>query len=588
MKDILNLFSILDKKFKKNFIKLLIFVSITSFVQFFLLSSIVIVISVLVDTSLIFENKYFMFIYELGFNSEGQFINFIIFFSLFLVILSSFSNLVNNYLICKFANYATINVENIFFNFYINSNYSFFKKNSQNRLITKLKDNLSIFSFRLFPYIFVFFSAFATLAAIVSILLYVDFKATILIFMLLSLAYYFFFIFLKSKINSLSDHNSKLHLIKTEFIVNTFKNLKVLKFFSENNFKNIHFQNSLLLGKNSIRLYVIETSPRIFMELILYAGSLILIFYFYTLDNQYLDISKIVFFGLASSKALPSINQIFSSIVQLKSSIPYVKSFDDEIYLIKKQNTIPKTFQKDLKLNRKIELKNVYFNYQKNSSFNIDELNLIINKSNFIGICGKSGSGKTTIVDLISGIYLPTKGSLSIDGVKITEDNLSNYKNIVSYVPQEFYVGDSTVKDSILFGSQKFNEENLDFALKHSGVNEFVQNLPNKLDTSISDRGINLSLGQKQRISIARALYKRPSVLILDEATNSLDLINEKNILDNLKKLKDQMTIIFISHKVSSLNVCDYIYLIKDGKINDKGTYGYLKNNCKYFQELTN
>ena len=170
MKDILNLFSILDKKFKKNFIKLLIFVSITSFVQFFLLSSIVIVISVLVDTSLIFENKYFMYIYELGFNSEGQFINFIIFFSLFLVILSSFSNLVNNYLICKFANYATINVENIFFNFYINSNYSFFKKNSQNRLITKLKDNLSIFSFRLFPYIFVFFSAFATLAAIVSIL----------------------------------------------------------------------------------------------------------------------------------------------------------------------------------------------------------------------------------------------------------------------------------------------------------------------------------------------------------------------------------------------------------------------------------
>ena len=239
MNEILNIFSILDKKFKYNFVRLLIFVFITSFLQFFLLSSIVLVISILVDSSLIFENKYFLIIYQFGFESEKQFINYIILGSLFMVILSSISNLANNYLICKFANYSTINIENIFFNFYINSDYSFFKKNSQNRLISKLKDNLNVFAVKLFPYIFVFFSAFATLLAIVLILLYVDFKATILIFVLLSSTYYFFFVFLKSKISSLSLHNSKLHLIKTEFIVNTFKNLKVLNF-SKNNFKNIH------------------------------------------------------------------------------------------------------------------------------------------------------------------------------------------------------------------------------------------------------------------------------------------------------------------------------------------------------------
>ena len=174
-----------------------------------------------------------------------------------------------------------------------------------------------------------------------------------------------------------------------------------------------------------------------------------------------------------------------------------------------------------------------------------------------------------------------------VDSTKVNSSNLNDYKKIVSYVPQEFYVGDSTVKNSILFGSQNFSEENLSFALKYSGVDEFIENLPNKLDTSISDRGINLSLGQKQRISIARALYKRPSILILDEATNSLDLINEKNILKNLKQLKNEMTIIFISHKVSSLNVCDYIFLVKDGKINDKGKFEDLKNSSDYFRELT-
>lgn len=586
MQEILNLFSVLDKRFKNSFFKLLIFVFFTSFLQFFLLSSIVLVISIMVDPNLIFENKYFLLIYQLGFQNEKQFLNFIILSSLFLVLLSSVSNLMNNYLICKFANYSTINIENTFFNFYINSDYSFFKKNSQNRLISKLKDNLNVFAMKLFPYIFVFFSAFATLLAIIIILLYVDFKATILIFLLLSSAYYFFFVFLKSKINSLSFHNSKLHLIKTEFIVNTFKNLKVLKFFSKNNFKNIHFQNSLLFGKNSIKLFVIETSPRVFMELVLYAGSLILIFYFYKLDNQYLDISKIVFFGLASSKALPSINQIFTSIVHLKSSIPYIKSFEDEISYIKQKKIKIGDSEKELKFNDKIVLKNASFSYQKDDRFNIENLNFSLKKTNFIGICGKSGSGKTTIVDLLAGIYMPHKGSLIIDNTEINEFNLSDYKKIVSYVPQEFYVGDSTIKDSILFGSTNFNEENLKFALKYSGVNEFINNLPNKLDTSISDRGINLSLGQKQRISIARALYKRPSILILDEATNSLDLINEKNILSNLKDLKNEMTIIFISHKVSSLNVCDYIYLIKEGTINDKGSFEYLKNNSTYFEEL--
>ena len=185
-------------------------------------------------------------------------------------------------------------------------------------------------------------------------------------------------------------------------------------------------------------------------------------------------------------------------------------------------------------------------------------------------------------------VYLPDKGSLLIDDQEIRNSNLNNFKRIVSYVPQEFYIGDSTIKESILFGSTNYNEENLNFALEHSGVNEFIQNLPDKLDTLISDRGINLSLGQKQRISIARALYKKPSILILDEATNSLDLINEKDILKNLKKLKDEMTIIFISHKVTSLTICDCIFLIKDGKINDKGNYEHLKKNSKYFQELVN
>ena len=327
------------------------------------------------------------------------------------------------------------------------------------------------------------------------------------------------------------------------------------------------------------------------MEFLLYAGSLILIFYFYKLDSQYLNISKIVFFGLASSKALPSFNQVFTSIVNIKSSFSYIVVFSEEINLIlnQKEKYLTIDNHNDLILD-KIKLNNVSFSFTENKNFNIEELNIEINKNSFVAICGKSGSGKTTIVDLLSGVYQPNKGFLSLGNLKINNSNINNYRKIISYVPQEFYMADGTIREAITFGEKKYFDDTtqMNFALKFSGALEFVNNLPNKIDTEISDRGMNLSIGQKQRISIARALYKKPKILILDESTNSLDLITEKNILNNLKSLCNFMTIVLISHKVLSLEICDYLFLIKDGKIFDKGTYDDLHSSSEYFKELTN
>lgn len=367
-----------------------------------------------------------------------------------------------------------------------------------------------------------------------------------------------------------------------------------MKFFSKNDFDKIHYANSKLIIKGSVKLFVLETSPRVFMEFILYAGSLLLIFYFYKLDSQYLNISKIVFFGLASSKALPSFNQIFTSIVSIKSSFSYIDVFSEEINMIlnnkKNNNKNYLNIDKNNLIFNKISLNNISFNFYENNHFNITGLNIEIYKNSFTAICGKSGSGKTTIVDLLSGLYKPNKGYLSLDNIKINESNINNYRNLISYVPQEFYVADGTIREAINFGQKEDLNDSaaMTFALKFSGALEFINNLPNKIDTEISDRGINLSLGQKQRISIARALYKKPKILILDESMNSLDLINEKKILNDLKVLSSIMTIILISHRVSSLSICDYLYLIKDGRVFDKGSFQDLSNSSEYFKELSN
>jgi ATP-binding cassette, subfamily B, bacterial PglK len=595
MNAILRLFSLYELKHKLNLIKLILFVSISSFIQFFFLSSIVLVISVLVDPNLLLDNKYFFYLFNsLNFSNKDYFTSFIIFCSLFFVILSSLFNLLNNYLISKYSNFLAMKLENIFFSFYIYSDYSFFIKNSQSRLISKLKDNIQLIAIRLFPNIFVFFSAIATLTSIILILLFIDYQITLFIFATLLFFYYFFYYFLKSKIGYLSESNNKLFYVKTKFIVDILKNLKVLKFFPKNNFNEIHYANSKLLSQGSVKLFVIETSPRVFMEFILYAGSLLLIFYFYKIDNQYLNVSKIVFFGLASSKALPSFNQIFTAIVNIKSSLAYINVFSEEISSIlevkkRKIQDISKHENKNITFNKKIFLSKVSFSFFGNNKFNISDLDIVINKNTFVAVCGKSGSGKTTIVDLISGVYRPINGSLFIDDIEIKNLNLDNYTSLISYVPQEFFIGEGTIREAITFGHKDDeNPDSIDFALKFSGVMEFIDNLPNKIDTQISDRGINLSLGQKQRISIARALYKRPEILILDESTNSLDLITEKKILNDLKTLSSMMTIIFISHRISSLNICDYLYLIKDGKVADKGTFDYLSRHSEHFNALLN
>ena len=196
MKIFIELFRLYDVKSKLNLFNLILFVSISSFLQFFFLTSIVIVISILADNNIIFKNQYFFSLYTiLNFNDQNNFIFFLIFISFCFVTISSLFNLLNNYLISKYSNYFTIKLEEIFFSFYINSDYYFFNKNSQNRLISKLKDNISILGIRFFPNIFVFFSAISTLSAIILILFFIDYQVTLLIFFILLLFYYFFFLF---------------------------------------------------------------------------------------------------------------------------------------------------------------------------------------------------------------------------------------------------------------------------------------------------------------------------------------------------------------------------------------------------------
>ena len=296
--------------------------------------------------------------------------------------------------------------------------------------------------------------------------------------------------------------------------------------------------------------------------------------------------SMIVFaFAVASSKALPTVNGIFASIVRYKTAIPSLKIFNEEFSEItkKKLNTIN---QKKIIFSKCIELKNINFNFEDNS-FELSNINLKIKKGEFIGLCGPTGSGKTTLVDLISSVYEPKTGSLLVDDILINEKNADNFKFKISYVSQNFFLGDMTIAELISFGSdQKQNLEEIRKVAKISEIDQFIENLPNKYNTKFGDAGLKLSGGQQQRIAIARALFKKPEILVLDETTGSVDLVTEQKIINNLQNIKKDITIILIAHRVGSLKNCSNIFLMNQGKLSMSGRYEEIIKKSDLFKSL--
>ena len=212
-----------------------------------------------------------------------------------------------------------------------------------------------------------------------------------------------------------------------------------------------------------------------------------------------------------------------------------------------------------LRLEDKIKLSNLNFSYNKEKSV-IKNLNLEIKKNSFTGIIGKSGTGKSTVVDLIMGIIEPTSGNIFVDDQNIKE-NIKGWQKNIGYVSQSIFLLDESIKSNIAFGVKEgeIDNERLNQALSDAQLSEFIKNLPDGIDTIVGEKGINLSGGQIQRIGIARELYRKPSVFILDEATSGLDIETEDEFLASLENLRNKLTVIIVSHRKNTLKNCDKI-----------------------------
>jgi ATP-binding cassette subfamily C protein len=380
-----------------------------------------------------------------------------------------------------------------------------------------------------------------------------------------------FFLSTHNKIFQQGKFLQSLSSDQIKIINDTIGSIKEIKIFKLDKFlEKKFFQNAQKYERYAFRNYFIKMLPRVVLEVGAVAGVVTLIISYIYLNQDLTTLLPFLSLVVISIiRIVPGLNLIQNAIATLKTIMPSYNHVLEELAVNNVEKSIKESEKKIIKFNNKISIKDVEFNYPSSSTNVLKNISIEINKGDKIGIVGKSGTGKTTLVSIILGLIKPTSGKILIDDNDI---DFSQYEwhNTTGYVPQEIFLIDDTIKNNITFGLDK---ENIDLNLlekicKAAQINNFIESLPLKFDTMIGERGYNISMGQKQRLGIARVLYRNPSLLILDEATSSLDEETEKNFVNDVFDSSKDKTIIFISHRLSALKKCDKIYDLNKLKFN--------------------
>lgn len=357
-----------------------------------------------------------------------------------------------------------------------------------------------------------------------------------------------------------------------------------------NRSKQVHMNEfhtpSKFFSNTTAKIQTVSQSPKYIVEGLLLSSILLLVYFALTSDNNLILhlLPIIATFTLAAIKILPATQLIYHSTAQVRASNASLNALYEVI------EDMPKKLEENLShnlisFNSNITLKNVMYRYPESNNCALNNINLVIKKGQKIGIVGETGSGKSTLSDLLLGLIMPSEGSLKIDGEILSSQNLQDWQKKLGYVAQDIFIVDKDVYCNVAMGVDPdlIDRNQVEKCCKIAEANHFIDTLPNGYYTNLGERGEKLSGGQKQRIGIARALYNNPEFLIFDEATSALDNTTEKKVTESLSNLPKDMTLITIAHRVSALKGCDKIFLFNKGNLVGDGTYQELIDESNIF-----
>lgn len=539
---------------KRELIKLVLISFLVSCVELIGISLIMSFLNLSMNFKLISENKNLNLLYRF-FNFDSS-IYFFVFLGLLLILFYITRGIfifILHHKISVFTETKSKTLINELFKVYLNIDYRLFTKQNTSdlnkSLITEVQNSIIV----LFSLLLVISEMFVFII-IFCFMLYISLLATVVLTLIIFILGFLSNKFLSGNIKTIGKERSKVQSEVYEIINRTFRNFKLIKLYSNDKFILDNFsEKSTIYSDINIKSNSLNQFARVFLESIAFILIIFVVTYLIFKGNG--DISNylglISFFILALYRLIPSMNRIVNGYHQIVFYRPSLNVISNHL-------NFTKEFLGDEEINfmHEIVLNDVSFDFDEKNI--LDKINLKIPRGDKIALVGSSGSGKSTLIDIIMGLLLPSKGSIFIDNVKLTSNNIKCWREKISFIPQDIYLFDGTVADNIVFGDN-YDSDKVDDVLKKANIYDFFQERDGQ-NTMVGEDGVLLSGGQKQRIAIARALYKNSSVLILDEATSALDNITEHIIMEDLYNNTFDMTLIIISHRLSSIERCNRIF----------------------------
>ena len=330
--------------------------------------------------------------------------------------------------------------------------------------------------------------------------------------------------------------------------------------------------------------------PRLALEAIAFGGLLLTVLYLMLKSGNINNaVPMIALYAFAGYRLMPALQQIYNAIARIRFVTPALDALCNDMDRLQPIN-LNNNNKDDLIFKKSITLSQVHYHYPNAPKMVLKDINLNIPARSTVALVGTTGSGKTTTVDILLGLLEAQQGNLKVDGRVINKHNLKTWQNSIGYVPQQIYLADDTVSANIAFGKnpEDIDQQAVERAAKIAELHEFVINdLPLKYQTEVGERGVRLSGGQRQRIGIARALYHKPQLLILDEATNALDNLTEEIVMKAVNNLSKDITIIIIAHRLSTVKECDNIFFLEKGELKAQGNFNELVKTNENFSLMT-
>ncbi len=553
---------LLSKNDKQQIIILFFFSLFISLIEMVGVSAIMPFIMVATDFNVLQTNPYFQWAYNFfGFDAPQIFILAFGGFLLFFYIFRSIINLAYQYGLAKLSYGTYHELAQKLFETYISLSFKEFTRKNSSVLSKTIINEASNFTILLSSVLFMLSEVFVVLL-IYGLLIVVDYTITLSLSALLLIALVLIkggFSRVLKKEGGEREQNQKVFY---EILNSSFGNFKLIKLQSialpvKERFLKVSYK---VAHANIIHRTLLHL-PRLTLEAVGFSIMVLIVSYLVYLKDG--DIKSFLpllsTYVLALYRLLPSINRIFDSYNYI---LFYHKSLDiiyDDLHVPAKN-----LGNEHIPFKQNITLEHIHFSYTPSQSL-FDDLSLQINKGEKVAFIGESGGGKSTLVDIIIGLYRPLKGEVKIDNIPLNMHNIKSWRSQIGYIPQNVYLFDGSVAENVVFG-RTYDEQNIISVLKQAGIYDILEEKEG-IYTQVGEGGALLSGGQKQRIAIARALYANPEILVLDEATSALDMETEARIMDSIYSISQQKTLIIIAHRLSTIQNCDTIYRLNNGKI---------------------